>query len=336
MITLQIKPRGRPIKKLPSKIELDLATATAETLYTRLSAYTGLSGDRLRLTKGSDGSVVTVRRESGKDVMVEELGLRDGSAVFVKDLGPQVAWRTVFVIEYLGPLFIHPLLLYVVRPYIYSSSPLNPLSYIPFGPSLKPDQELPPPTQTQTLLCALVVLHFLKREYETFFIHRFSGTMPFRYIFRNSAHYWILSGLNLAYSFYTPAASPAASWWPAALNADNNSVIVYSVVSLWVFAQISNFKTHLILRNLRPANSTKRQIPKGYGFNSVTCPNYFFEVLSWVCVWVLSGGNWAASLFTLTGMAVMFLWAQKKERRYRKEFGSAYKKKRNVIVPGLL
>jgi len=39
------------------------------------------------LTKGSDGSVVTVKRESGKDVMVEELGLRDGSTVFVKDLG---------------------------------------------------------------------------------------------------------------------------------------------------------------------------------------------------------------------------------------------------------
>jgi hypothetical protein len=47
------------------------------------------------------------------------------------------------------------------------------------------------------------------------------------------------------------------------------------------FAQMSNFSTHLTLRNLRPEGSTERKIPFGYGFNWVSCPNYFFEIMAW-------------------------------------------------------
>lgn len=257
------------------------------------------------------------------------------TAIFLT--GPQIAWATVFVIEYLGPILIHPLVLYVVRPYVYSSSPFNPLSYLPFGPTLKATEELAPPTQTQHLLCALIVLHFIKRECETLFVHRFSSeTMPVRNIFKNCAHYWIVCGVNLAYSLYAPDATPEIRWYPASLNPETNPTFLYAMLALWLFAQISNFKTHIILRNLRPANgSTKRQIPRGYGFDSVTCPNYSFEILSWITIWALSGGSWAALLFILIGVAQMFLWAQKKEMKYRKEFGNAYRRK-NLLVPGIL
>ena len=36
-------------------------------------------------------------------------GLTEGSSVIVKDMGPQISWRTVFILEYLGPLLIHQL-----------------------------------------------------------------------------------------------------------------------------------------------------------------------------------------------------------------------------------
>lgn len=51
----------------------------------------------------------------GKPVVLEDAktlsayGLKEGDAIVVKDLGPQISWRTVFCIEYLGPLVIHQL-----------------------------------------------------------------------------------------------------------------------------------------------------------------------------------------------------------------------------------
>ena len=132
------------------------------------------------------------------------------------------------------------------------------------------------------LLCALVVAHFVKREYETLFVHRFSAaTMPARNLAKNSAHYWLLSGVNLAYWLYAPGARVSAPWWPGALEPATHAAVRHAAVALFVFAQASNYATHVTLRNLRPDGSTKRQIPRGYGFGLVTCPNYMFEALAW-------------------------------------------------------
>jgi len=38
--------------------------------------------------------------------------LKDGDVLIFKDLGVQISWRLVFVMEYLGPLWIFPLFLY--------------------------------------------------------------------------------------------------------------------------------------------------------------------------------------------------------------------------------
>ena len=55
--------------------------------------------------------------------------------------------------------------------------------------------------------------------------------------------------------------------------------VLYGMIGLWIFSELSNLKTHLILRDLRPQGSTVRKVPKGYGFDLVACPNYFFEIL---------------------------------------------------------
>jgi very-long-chain enoyl-CoA reductase len=80
----------------------------------------------------------------------------------------------------------------------------------------------------QKVVYALVMLHFAKRELETIFVHRFShGTMPFRNVFKNSAHYWFLSGINLAYWVYGPwfAAGKAA--------AVRSDVWLYGCIAVW-------------------------------------------------------------------------------------------------------
>jgi very-long-chain enoyl-CoA reductase len=212
----------------------------------------------------------------------------------------------------LGPILIHPLVLYLLRPYIYPSS---------WGAASSPLSDL------QTLTCTLLILHFIKRELETIFVHRFSqATMPAAYIIRNSAHYWILAGANIAYWVFAPTSSTAK---PA------NPLLLYSGLALYVFGQLANFSTHLTLRNLRKPGSTERAIPAGFGFNMVTCPNYFFEVVAWLGIYLVSGLNWSVLLFIAVASATMMKWAAGKEKRYRRDFGDKYKRKRYAMFPGL-
>ena len=225
----------------------------------------------------------------------------------MKDLGTQIAWRTVFLVEYLGPILIHPLVL-AVRPYIY--------------PSAAKDA-----SQLQTLLCALMVLHFVKRELETLFVHRFSAaTMPIRNIFKNCFHYWALSGLLIAAFIYSPSSSAAK---------DPNPVLLYTGLLLFVLGEVGNLQTHLVLKGLRSSGGTERGIPRGFLFDLVTCPNYLTEITSWLGVYLISGLSWGVLIFLIVSTVQMAQWASKKERRYRKEFGDKYKRKRYTTIPGV-
>ncbi|KAJ6149545.1 hypothetical protein N7471_000744 [Penicillium samsonianum] len=306
-ITLVVQPRGKPIRKLPKEIEIPI-NASSEELHTALSAASGCSTHRMRITKGSDHSVVP----NSINTTIEDTGMRNSSVIYVKDLGPQIAWRTVFIIEYLGPLLIPALFLF----------PLRPLLYFTF------DKPLPTPSDLQLLVCALLSVHFLKREFETIFVHRFSSaTMPARNIVKNSAHYWVLAGFNIAYWVFRPDATAATS--------TPNQALVYAGLALFVFGELANLNAHYILRNLRRPGTTERGIPSGFGFSVVTCPNYFFEILAWLGIFLVSQLNWSVLFFVIVGGLQMWSWGWKKEKRYRKEFGDKYKKKRAVIFPGL-
>lgn len=306
-VTILVQPRGKPIKKLPKEIRI-APNASTQDLHNALAEASGYSVHRLRITKGSDRSLVP----NSKNTTIQDTGLNDKSLVHVKDLGPQIGWRTVFIIEYFGPLVIPALFLF----------PLRPLLYYNF------DKPLPDPSTLQLVVCSLLTLHFLKREYETIFVHRFSNaTMPARNIFKNSAHYWALAGFNIAYWVFRPDANAATG--------DLNPLVLYSGLAVFVFGELANLNAHLILRDLRRPGTTDRGIPSGFGFGLVTCPNYMFEVVSWLGIWLVSRFSWSVLVFTVVGSAQMMSWAAKKERRYRKEFGDKYKRKRFVMLPGI-
>jgi len=279
---------------------VDYDASTSE-IFQEIAKASGFDINRLRVTKGSDGSPINNVRE----VTVHATGLRNKSAIDVKDLGPQISWRTVFIVEYLGPLFIHPLM-YLGRPIVYGTSA--------------------PGSQLQKLTLLMCIIHFAKRELETLFVHRFSSaTMPARNIYKNSGYYWVISGLNLAYWTYGPS-SPAAQ--------PSNPLLTYLGIALFTVGEVCNYSTHVTLKNLRRPGSTERGIPQGLGFNLVTCPNYMFEAIAWIGVALV---NWSLStvIFILLAVGQMGVWAWKKEKRYRKEFGDKYKRKRYAILPGL-
>ncbi len=227
-------------------------------------------------------------------------GVKSESVIVVKDLGPQISWKMVFFLEYLGPLLIHQG--YLIHAVYFAQRELN---------------------LVQLLAYAMVTFHFLKREYETLMVHRFNhSTMPLSNLFKNSAHYWILSGFGIGHFLYSDSFS------------NSNAVTqIYALVALFIVAELANFRTHLILRDLRPAGSSTRAIPRGFGFSLVSCPNYFFEMVAW-CAFSLMTGLPSAWFFTIVASGQMWLWACKKHSRYLKEFPE-YPKNRKPMIPFL-
>lgn len=73
---------GKPVTKLPEELPLP-STATSSDLYTQLAASSRTSIHRLRITKGSDGTHIP----NIASLPISETGLRDGSTIYVKDLG---------------------------------------------------------------------------------------------------------------------------------------------------------------------------------------------------------------------------------------------------------
>ncbi|KAI0714285.1 3-oxo-5-alpha-steroid 4-dehydrogenase-domain-containing protein [Cerioporus squamosus] len=209
-----------------------------------------------------------------------------------------------------GPLIIHPLFYHFPR--VFFGGPVQH-------------------STLQTYVYAAVLLHFIKRELETMFVHRFShGTMPFFNVFKNSAHYHFLSGVLLSWSVYSPTFAANSPWIRGTIR--ENPTFLWSCLAVFLFAELSNLRTHLTLRNLRPAGTTKRAIPQGYGFSLVSCPNYLFETLAWTSIAVMTG-SYAAWLFLAVSTYQMAVWAVKKHRNYKKEFGKEYPRNRKAMIP---
>jgi len=234
-----------------------------------------------------------------------ENGLKDGDVLIFKDLGVQISWRLVFVMEYLGPLWIFPIFLYF--PSIFYNSPVLER------------------TLTQKVAFVLVMFHFLKRELESLFVHRFSnGTMPITRLPLNCLHYWIIFATMVGYFIFHPKYTPPFT----------RPEVIYTFAAIFMLFEILNFQTHLVLRNLRPRGTKQRGIPHGWGFELVSCANYLWETLAWI-VFAVMTQTVTGWFFVAVAFYFMSNWALKKHKMYKKEF-SDYPRIRRAIIPFFL
>lgn len=242
---------------------------------------------------------------------LESLGVGNGGRLYFKDLGPQVSWTTVFLTEYAGPLGIY--LIFYYRPaLIYGAAAASQ-----------------PMAQVVKLAAGCWSFHYAKRLLETVFVHRFShATMPIMNIFRNSVYYWGFAAF-VAYFINHPLYTPPAY----------GDKQVFGGLAAFIFAELGNFSCHVLFRNLRPAGSKVRKIPKAdmnpftWLFKFVSCPNYTYESLAWISFTVMTQCL-PAGLFCLAGSWQMLQWAQGKHRNYRKEFKDYPSRK--AMIPFLL
>ena len=172
----------------------------------------------------------------------------------------------------------------------------------------------------------MVLFHYIKRELETAFVHRFSSaTMPFTNVFKNSFHYYGLFGFGTMFFFLRPKYEDPSWGSPTAY---------YILTALFFLFELLNLKTHIILKNLRKPGTTERNIPYGWGFGLVSSANYFWESLAWI-VFCIQAQVIGGYVYLAAAIVQMTLWAIKKHKRYRSEFPD-YPKNRKAIFPFLI
>ena len=159
------------------------------------------------------------------------------------------------------------------------------------------------------------ILHFLKREFETLFIHKFSRkTMPLSNLYKNCSYYSFFAIL-VGYQITT------------CQQVTGRSLLWF----IWGGFQSINLYTHLLLRFNKLKNG-KRTLPRSIFFKYVCCPNYTAEILGWLTYSIITGSS-MSYLFTLCGAIQMFIWARKKQANYKKTMKSFNKKS---LIPFLI
>lgn len=119
----------------------------------------------------------------------------------------------------------------------------------------------------------LVNIHFLKRMYEVFNVHKYSGKVSQATSCFIGTYYALVSVLICCVATPTP---------------DMMSKIVGT--ALFVIGLAGNFYHHVKLSELRKGSSpsAKYVAPKGGLFNYVAAPHYLFELIGWLGIAIAS------------------------------------------------
>lgn len=281
----------------PFKLEID-RQMTVKELKKKImkTAYVNLPYNRIGLSYTTDENSEKKTLTEDEAALYELDNFPESTFLYVKDYGPQISYRLVYIIEYLGPLLIF--LLYFIKAF----------------------DRL---TKTQQFCMVMSSFHYGKRLCESIFLHEFShNTMPLYNLFKNCAYYWGYYGVICGFCLFREGYTEP-TWFP---------VLRYFFIFLFFSAEVKNLKCHIILKELKTVNKGKKGIPDGEGFELVSCANYFWEIISWFCFSVFSSQIIFFG-FTILGFIQMKEWAKKKHMDYIKKFGDKYPKKRKMLIP---
>lgn len=173
---------------------------------------------------------------------------------------------------------------------------------------------LPTATPVQWLVYASVVIHFAKRTYEALFVHKYSGYIQPLTFGVIVVTYALIAGM--------------ICWLNAEAIPQMDGVFILGA-AFFVAGEIGNFYHHKLLAELRQTQSGY-QIPRGGWFERATCPHYFFELLAWLGIVLMS-----RHLFTVLAFIAMlgYLIARSIKTRqwYLKRFPNYPPERKNMI-----
>ncbi|NWZ96547.1 TECR reductase, partial [Nesospiza acunhae] len=239
--------------------------------------------------------------------VLQSLPVGTTATLYFRDLGAQISWVTVFLTEYAGPLLIY-LLFYFRVPFLYGprydftasrhrvvQCPLPATAASPKCPQRVPNVS---PTCPQCPPCP-----------------------------QNCTYYWGFAAWMAYYinhPLYTPPGECHLSLSPVPV-----TVTCHCHCHLSLSLSLSLSPLHQPPATRKIPYPTRN--PFTWLFLLVSCPNYTYEVGSWIGFTIMTQCL-PVALFSLVGFVQMAIWAQGKHRSYLREFRD-YPPLRSPIVP---
>ncbi len=170
-------------------------------------------------------------------------------------------------------------------------------------------------TTIQWIVYGILMLHFIKRTIEVLFVHKFSGNMEPLTLGIIIIAYALMGGL--------------ISW----LNVEplkQMDFFFYLGMASFLIGVLGNAYHHRLLANLRK-DQNGYVIPKGGWFEYATCPHYFFELMGWLGIVLVSRHlfTWLVFIAMLGYLTTRSI----KTRRWYQEKFKDYPADRKYMIP---
>lgn len=175
-----------------------------------------------------------------------------------------------------------------------------------------------PTAPRAALVGTMLTAHYLKRELEVLYVHRYSGKIDLATSCAISVSYGLATLGIMHYTAHEVALGRAA----------------IAGAALFGIGAAGNAWHHWLLSTLRSGGKAAYAVPRGGLFGLVACPHYLMELLAWLGIAMTS-----SSLFAYLNFASMAAYlasrAHSTTRWYRAKFGEAYPRERKHLVPYL-
>uniref|UniRef100_G7P5R3 Trans-2,3-enoyl-CoA reductase-like n=1 Tax=Macaca fascicularis TaxID=9541 RepID=G7P5R3_MACFA len=245
-------------------------------------------------------------------ITIQSIAASSIVTLYATDLGQQVSWTTVFLAEYTGPLLIY-LLFYLRIPCIYDGK--------------ESARRLRHPVVH--LACFCHCIHYIRYLLETLFVHKVSaGHTPLKNLITSCAFYWGFTSW-IAYYINHPLYTPPSF---------GNRQITVSAINFLICEAGNHFINVMLSHPNHTGNNacfpSPNYNPFTWMFFLVSCPNYTYEIGSWISFTVMTQ-TLPVGIFTLLMSIQMSLWAQKKHKIYLRKF-SSYIHRKSAMIPFIL
>eukprot|EP01083_Nonionella_stella_P017353 48538_1 len=183
-------------------------------------------------------------------------------------------------------------------------------------------------TLYQAMFICFYCFHFLRRIIEVICIHNYQRSAPVFEVFGAFIYYGGLSiynsfcsNINMFYKYGIP-----------------NSILIVIGIFIFIVGESGNCYHHYLLSKMRPKGFNGHVIPNGCLFNFVSCPHYFFELLTWFGWFIMTGFGVGPLALLLLSLITLIQRSKEKHDKYRHEFNGENHKKvypqhRKALIP---